>query len=100
MGKLTISIYGHGFNNFLYVYQEGKPPFSYGFPMVFLWFSYGSWHNQRVSYALLPPGRLVFFSYGHGTGISSRCSRSSSPAGNFPVQQMVYDKKTWYDMVD
>ena len=20
---------------------EGKPPFSYGFPMVFLWFSYG-----------------------------------------------------------
>ena len=38
MGKLTISIYGHGFNNFLYVYQEGKPPFSYGFPMVFLWF--------------------------------------------------------------
>ena len=25
-----------------------KPPFSYGFPMVFLWFSYVS-HNQRVA---------------------------------------------------
>jgi hypothetical protein len=21
--------------------SEGKPPFSYGFPLVFLWFSYG-----------------------------------------------------------
>ena len=30
------------FNNKLFVITiSGKPPFSHGFPMVFLWFSYG-----------------------------------------------------------
>jgi len=28
------------FNSYVSL-PEGKPPFSYGFPMVFLWFSYG-----------------------------------------------------------
>ena len=42
MRKSTMSI--TIFDSFLYVYQMGKPPLSYGFPLVFLgfhWFSYG-----------------------------------------------------------
>ena len=31
---------GGSFNSYVKL-PEGKPPFSYGFPMVFLWFSYG-----------------------------------------------------------
>ena len=38
MGKSTISMVI--FNSYVSL-PEGKPPFSYGFPMVFLWFSYG-----------------------------------------------------------
>ena len=35
--------------------SEGKPPFSHGFPMVFLWFSYGlleSPNSSRLSWQL------------------------------------------------
>ena len=31
---------------------EGKPPFSYGFPMVFLWFSYGFMVLLRFCYPI------------------------------------------------
>jgi hypothetical protein len=48
------------FNSFLHVYQKvnlTKPPFSYGFPMVFLWF-----------FPLKPP-----FSYGFPRPIGLGC---------------------------
>ena len=38
-----------------YVTLEGKPPFSHGFPMVFLWFSHG--FPIEIAAALAPRHR-------------------------------------------
>ena len=44
------------FNSYVSL-PEGKPPFSYGFPMVFLWFSYGSHIFHMVKSLESPEGK-------------------------------------------
>ena len=55
-------------NSELLVYQMGKPPFSYGFPMVFLWFSYDFYGFPMVLRYTPLPQREFFTAEGKGQG--------------------------------
>jgi len=65
---------------------EGKPPFSYGFPMVFLWFSYGfpmenggSFHCFLFVYQAGHPS-FFYPSHPYGTAFCSKLTLEAAQA--------------------
>ena len=70
-------VYGH-FPLLFVCSPEGKPPFSYGFPMVFLWFSYGF----PMVFPFKPPfsyGKPLFLAQHLHSPSRCRCSGHTSP---------------------